>query len=484
MATYDRELRRGAFVNVLGLAARLVHPVFFVAITWMFGPAVVGVYLLATIIEDIAASIAVGAWGDAATVFGSRYADDPGHARELHRVLGNAFALAIAASAVVAVAALLGAPALVDALYPGRPALTTALMLVGAAAPLAAVARISIASTRAFMRMEYDAILMGGAQPVCLLAFSAIAWATGGGLIALMVAHVATQAVLAVLATAALGRHVSLSRVAAATARPRLHGGMIRFVAPQSLNFAFGRYITRIDLIMLAAFSFTEVQLAFYGTGALLADSLRQIKLVFSAALGPLIARHHAAGDRDALEATLARVSRWTTTLIVPALFVVAVLRDDILAFIDPAYTGDTRFVLYLLVPPLLSCAVGLAGNYIVFTGHTRWTLLNSAVVAALNTGLNLVLIPRHGLLGAAVATAIASAVVSTLQLVELRALERVRLRWREVYPPYLGLAAGGLACAALWDPAQLGGPGSRAALAAVFVASYGAVALAMRRRA
>ena len=102
------------------------------------------------------------------------------------------------------------------------------------------------------------------------------------------------------------------------------------------------------------------------------------------------------------------------------------------------SFTGDTEFMLWLLVPPLLSCSVGLAGNIIVMTGHSLWNLINSISVAGLNLLFNYLLIPKYGILGAAYATALAATAISIAQLVEARYLVGARIYLRKVYKPWV----------------------------------------------
>jgi O-antigen/teichoic acid export membrane protein len=161
------------------------------------------------------------------------------------------------------------------------------------------------------------------------------------------------------------------------------------------------------------------------------------------------------------------RVSRWTTSVIVPLSFVMLVLRDDILRAINSGYTGDTRFMVVLLVTPLLGCAFGLAGNCIVFTGHSRWNLFNNVATAALATYFNTVFIPDWKLLGAAISAALASVVINALQLWELAKLEHVHLHMRQIYHPFVAFAFAAAVVVALWDPAQLPSLWIRAIVAA-----------------
>jgi O-antigen/teichoic acid export membrane protein len=481
---YQRQLVRGAWVNAAGLVAKLFHPVFLWALTWMVGPELLGTYFLATFIVEIAQSLVGAGFADAATIYASHHADDetrPESATKLYDLLGNIFGVTLAGSAVVIVAAHLGADALATSVYAEYADLGPALVLLAWSIPFAVGSQVCIAATKARFFMGYDAVIVGLVTPVSLIIFSGAAWWLDGGVPGLMVALLLSRVLVFVLSVGAMARHFDLRRTVAATLRPRLDRQVLGFALPQNLNLTFNRYNTKLDGIMLAAFGFSPTLLSFYATGSLITTNVRQIKMVFASSLAPIVARHHHAGETRAFEAVLGRISRWTTTMVVATLLAVIVLRDDLLLLFDAAYAGDTRFVLVLLIPPFLSCAVGLAGNCITWCGHSRWTLANSALIAVINTGLNLLLIPYWGLLGAAIATAAASIGISALQLWELYALEGVRLRLADVYWPHVAFA--GL-LGAVWlmvgDPAHFGGIWTRAALAIGLVVAYVAILYVM----
>ena len=175
------------------------------------------------------------------------------------------------------------------------------------------------------------------------------------------------------------------------------------------------------------------------------------------------------------------RVARWSTAIAVPATLACVVLRDDIMQLVSKAYTGASGFIVWLLVPPFISCAYGIAGSALIYAGHSRVTLVNSALVALLNTGISYALVPRYGMAGAAAATALATALIGILQVVELWKIEHVRIRLREVWKPHAGLLLGAAALALLWDPAQLSLWG-RAATVAGLVAGYTALLYLLRQ--
>jgi len=482
---YDDSLKRGAAVNMLGLVGKLIYPLLFLVITWLCGPERVGLYMLAVAIAEIGAGAVQSGFVDAILIYGSRHVDQvasvPSEKDKLYLVLGTAFGIPLALSVVLALITQVGAGPLVEALYADRPMLAPALRIVGWTLPFIALSQSCIAATKARMRMEYDAILNGFVRAVLLLAFSALFWQLSPRLESLMWAQLATYVVLALLSLWAFLRHFELGPLLRAIGSRRIDREVVRFAIPQNLNMTFNKYLTRLDVMMLGALGHTDFELGLFGAAALITSNIREVKLIFSGALGPVIARHHALRQRGNIEAVLGRVSRWSTTIAVPIVLVVAALRTDLLHLVDVSYANaDNAFMLWLLVTPLLSCMLGLAGNCIVYTGHSSYNLLNSVSVAVLNTGFNYLMIPRWGLTGAAIATATASALVTALQLLELRLLEGVSLRPNAIYKPCLGLLMGAATIAAVWDPALLA-PAQRAGLAATLVLSFVALMLALR---
>jgi O-antigen/teichoic acid export membrane protein len=483
--TYDAQLLRGSLINLAGLVGKLLYPLLFLVITWLCGPSQVGLYMLAVSLAEVAVSAVQAGFTDAVLVFGSRHVDgaesDPAQHAALYRVLAAGFAIPLALSMLIAVAALLGAESFVALVYPDRPALVPALRIVGLTLPFIAFSQACIAGTRAKMLMEYDVLLNAFGRPVLMLVCSALFWKLNPTLASLMWAQLVSYVIVAGLALKAFSRFYSLSALLRAVRARKSDPEVLRFALPQSLNLTLNKYIGRLDVMVLGALGHSNFDLGLFGAAALITTNIREVRLIFSGALGPVIIRHHAQGDREGVERLLNQATRWSTSIAVPILLLVAYLRTDLLRIVDGSYAAaDNRFMLVLVITPFLSTAFGLAGNCIVFTGHSRYNLLNSVLVAALNTGFCALLIPRYGLMGAATATALAAFLITILQLVELGKLEHVWLRARAIYKPHLGLAVGIVVLVLLWDPAQLPAA-QRLLLALGTVLGYGALMWGLR---
>ena len=106
-------------------------------------------------------------------------------------------------------------------------------------------------------------------------------------------------------------------------------------------------------------------------------------------------------------------------------------------------------------------------------TGHSKLNLLFGIAGAMLSLALNLLLIPRWGLVGAATATAASMSLQSVLQALAARYVLGVRLRLGLVYKPMVaGMVASGVIAAA-WVLWGLGSWWAAAPTAVVFVAVF-----------
>ena len=457
---YRQAYRRGTLFNLVGGAAGLLQPLLIAVLTWLFSAEVMAGLLLAIFLTEIAATAISSGFSDATIVFASRVADEDGtnsaEEESYYRILAHGFFWTLVMSLTIALLVQVGAPQIVQRWFSEYKGLISGLKLAAWALVPLAFTQMCIATTKTKMQMQYDALVCGVLQPLLLLAGGIVVWRFGGGLAEILVCYLVTQCIVALVMVPFVARHAQLRRIARAFGGTLSDGTLIRFAGLQSIQLTLTRYVVRLDTLMLAAMRLPPLRVAQYGTASLLTDSLRQIRQVFGHALTPIAARYYAAGNRKALQDTISATARWITTLIGAAVLVILVLRNDLMRLFDPRYADDTLFIALLLISPFVNCALGLAANGLTFAGHGRWNLVNSIFVGGLNTALNYLLIPRYGMWGAAMATAVAGVMLRLFQTLQLAVLEQLWIRPKDVYKPYVALAAALGLLFFVWDPAQI----------------------------
>lgn len=475
--SYRQALLKGTFVNALGLTAKLLYPLLIFVLTRLFGADLMGHYFIGLAIIEIGTGMVTAGWATATTVRVSPHAETAGHSEDssatMNATLGRTLTYSLITAITFGLLVQAFASWAIHHYFTKHADLLPGIYFVGWAMVPTAFANIIGAASKAHLTMVWDAIL-GGARPLLLLGTSVLVYFIGGGLTELLASYFFSMVALALFSLVPFVKYFDWREVLR-NVRPVWDRDLIHFAVPHGLTHTLTLYITRLDTIMLGALGVEPASLAWYATASYLTSNLQQIRIVFSTALAPVVARHHHRQEREELSRLLTRTTRWVTSLLPLLALTLVVLRRDILSLVDESYARDgDMFILVLLIPASVSCAFGLAGNFITYTGHTRVNLMNGVLIGALNTVLNLLWIPKYGLIGAASATAVSAAIVGLLQLIELRLLEQVSIRSRDAWMPYAGAAVGAGILGLFWDPAAFGHIGLRIGLAAAVLLAYG----------
>jgi O-antigen/teichoic acid export membrane protein len=186
---------------------------------------------------------------------------------------------------------------------------------------------------------------------------------------------------------------------------------------------------SRLDIWVLGA-ALSDRMVGIYSMAASIADGMAQLAVVVQVNVNPPIAAALAGGRTAEIEVLVRRQRRW----FVPAMAGACAFGAAIFPFVIPWLTGDPRFLDGALSFATLATGLALASPWLPFNqillmgNRPGWHTIYITLTVAANVGLNILLIPHLGLMGAATATAIVI-VASSLWLRTLaRTLVGVRL--------------------------------------------------------
>lgn len=212
-------------------------------------------------------------------------------------------------------------------------------------------------------------------------------------------------ALLLTVYTAAIGElHLRPTRAAL---RVRPLGEMLSFGAFALLGNVSGVIITAIDSLMVGS----KVDLdgagiygvAFFISTALVLPFRALYKIAF-----PLLADYWKENDLPRMADFYRSTTRLNTVLGCYLALGIGLNLDFIYAQMKPAYAAGATAVLVLLAGRLFDGITGVNGLIVVTSPRYRYDLIFNASLALLTVLMNLLLIPRLGLTGAAVAAALA----------------------------------------------------------------------------
>ena len=186
---------------------------------------------------------------------------------------------------------------------------------------------------------------------------------------------------------------------------------------------------SRLDIWILGA-SMSDAQVGVYSMASSIAEGASQVAVVLQINVNPTIAADLAAGRTAEIEQRIRRARRWFVPLMAGGCGVGVAM----FPFVIPWMTGDEAFTAAALPFALLCGGLVAASPWLPFNqilvmgGHPGWQTIYVLLSVTVNVALILLLIPRLGLEGAALGTAL-SLVASALLLRRLsRSIVSVRM--------------------------------------------------------
>jgi O-antigen/teichoic acid export membrane protein len=467
-------MARGAGANLLGMATTTALGfVLALIITRVVSASEFGLFALATTVVAIAFLPAVMGL-DTGVVRYVALGVGAGDERKARGALQVTVVLVLLASTAVAALIWWSAPWIAGTLF-GKPETTELLRIVCWSLPGLAVGRVLVSAIRGFGVMTYAAWLgilnravdIATALPFLALGLGVVglAWA------ALIAAYITLPAVVVVLL-----RVDSHALTPAPDAWPT--GRLLRFSLPQTLSGVFFLGAARLDVLLLGRFgSAAEVGIYAIALRVLLPATLVSISI--GQMFAPRVAAEDAHGDPRVLAQMLRRVTYWNTATSLPFYLALMILAVPLLELFGPVYAAGATALVILSAGRVLHTAAGPLGVVLNMSGRPYLTLLNNSCVTALNIGLGFVLIPRYGMTGAALSTAVALVTLNVVNMVQVRVIFGMYAFRRDALGMFASAAfAAAVALPVVYLPPW---PTSVAQVVAGGVTIFGAYALAMR---
>jgi O-antigen/teichoic acid export membrane protein len=299
------------------------------------------------------------------------------------------------------------------------------LRLLAAALPLVAVYRILLAVTRGYGTMRptvyVEKIGVSLVQPVLIVAVLA----AGGGLLLVGAGWLAPSLVGLALAWLIVRRRLSAdARLRRGTPSP---AGTTRrefwtYTWPRALASLCQVVFLRIDVVLVSALRSPAEAAVYVGATRFLVLGQLGV-LAVQQAMSPKISELLARDDRDRAYDLYQTSTAWLVALSWPVYLLLAVFGGSLLGLLGSDYAEGADVVTLLAVGMLFAAAAGPVDVLLLMAGRSGRSLANRLLALAVMIGLDVLLIPRFGVSGAAVAWAIGMVVANTAALIQVRSL-------------------------------------------------------------
>jgi O-antigen/teichoic acid export membrane protein len=413
---------RGARTNFFTLLGQTSFFVFGALAARLFGQALWGAYTTAYAWVDVLvrASLAGGDKGLLVYIAARRaQGDEAGVRRALVTTVRLTTVLAVILAAGMAVASM---PV---ARLSGEPLDGRAMRLLAPLVISTSLIALLLAATMGTKVLRYNLLAKGVTEPALMLALVVLAGLTRPTLGGLAAVPLVTAVVTLAVAVWSLGRCFPPAEVLRALRRERTEGAVVRFALPLALSDLLNLLTYRLGSFILVAYAPVRER-AVFNSCLLLAGSVSFIRGAFDTVLAPVAAEAWVQRDLPRLAENLQRQTRMVLLFAVPFASLYIVGGPAVLSLYGRGFVSGARPLAWLAIGHVLNASLGLTGWVLMAAQRTGLIVANNIVALTVNVGLTMVLAPRLGTEGAALATVATIVVIQILMIVESWRVARV----------------------------------------------------------
>lgn len=402
-------IAKGAGLAFLGKLGTLFEPLSVFVFAKLYGAPALGLFFL---LWGYVSSIANGS-GFAMMTALQRFVPSEKDETEVHRVAKAAILIATLLSllggALLALAAPYIAP-MINAEDKAAGDLVTIIRIYAWTLPLWAFLEVSTAAVRARQAFGPEIRIRIFYEQGIRFGTGIILYLMGMHIYGLFLAHLLALATTNILSLKLLSQHYSLRRMKETPLNRSLLRKLIVFGAPMMLSNLLKALHTNLPIFVLniilpGATGATAV--AVYSVARRLVSILQVVRQSFEYVLAPLASARNAEAGSKSLHQVYAFATRLIFAIFLPFAMGLVLLRADLLTLIGPAFMSAGNVILILSIGRLVEAASGPAPILIDMLGKYWLPLVNAATGVGVSAILLWVLVPAHGLDGAAIAAAV-----------------------------------------------------------------------------
>jgi O-antigen/teichoic acid export membrane protein len=323
--------------------------------------------------------------------------------------------------------------------------LASVLRFFAFAVPFTAVTTIFVFSTQGFKIMKYRVYVREIFEPLSRLAILFIVLTLGWKLFGAIFAFVVSISGGTFLAFHFL-RNL-FPELANRSIKPIFESRKImEFSWPLLLAEFFGLIIIWLNILMIGFFR-TAHEVGIYSASHRTAILGQIVLISFNAIFSPIIADLYNKNETRKLDSLFKIVTKWIFSLSIPICLLMVLCASKIMNLFGKNFTEAAFCLIVLSLAQLINSLFGSSGFLIMMSGRSKLNLINNIAVVTLNIGLNCILIPQHGIVGAAFSLFISVLFINLIMLLEVYLIFRLHPFRRDLLKP---LFAGGISFLAL----------------------------------
>ncbi len=403
--------------SIIFIGVLLAKPINFllkIIMTRFLGPEKFGIYTLSFAIFSIITMITLIGLPVAIPRLVAYYAGK----KQLHKVktlIRNSIFIVLCLSIFLSILVFLLADQI--ALLFGNTLLTPLIQLFAFAIPFYTIYTITQKAIEGLKKVRYSTIAELVLNIIRAVAISAALF-LGYKLFGVVIAYIITTILALLLSFYFLNTKVL--NIIQTTPTKNLYKNILKFTLPLSVMNFSNSVLSWVDTLIIGYF-LIEAQIGIYNVAITLAGLVVIFLSATQAALTPLLTEEYAKNKTKQLKETYKLMSFWLFLIISPLILLMYALPNELLSLFGQPFTAGITSFLILIFGFLLTATFGQAGPILLSIGKPKVLMFNALTTIIVDVILNILLIPKYGIAGAALATTLAFLFINTLRIIEVK---------------------------------------------------------------
>ena len=435
---YLKALTKSAGLGTFGeIFSSILLYITVILITRTVGPDIYGLFLLSQAVIRIA--VIIGTLGLPHTVlrFVAAY-KAKNNSPKIRGIIIFSFITVLISSIILSVILFIGAPFISSNIF-HIPEMTFFIRILTISLPFWALLHVLFSSLQSFKKIKFIVFVEKGFMPIIRLILLIFFFILQLFIFGLLAATVISTVICFV------GSFFYLLK----TFDFRSHKTDIQYERSKWISFSWPLLlsgfifllITTTDILMLGFFKTTS-SVGIYGASAriavLITVLLTSSYLVFKPIISELVANQ----EISRLSVLLKTVNKINFLVSFPIFLCLLIFSRDIISIFGKQFSAGATTLIILLCGQF--CYILAGGTFYIFAmiGKPKIELFNAGILVFLNIGLNLLLIPKLNIVGAALSSAISIFVVNIISSIETYLFLRIHIFRLDLFKPII---AGGV---------------------------------------
>ena len=180
--------------------------------------------------------------------------------------------------------------------------------------------------------------------------------------------------------------------------------------------------LTKIDKVMLGIYMTSEV-VGIYNIAATVAGLIKFLLVSSNMIFSPIISELYSSHRIKMLNELYSTITKWIIILTFPIVVSIIFFSTTIMKFFGEEYIFGANALIILALGLMINAFVGANSYILSMCGHEKLLLMNNILMAIINIIFNAILIPKIGILGAAISTGISIAIINIIKVFQVNFL-------------------------------------------------------------